>query len=553
MMLQKRFIGVVPYVLFILLGGVFFPSAGRDDVHFTFWAANALSSFGEITNYNGERIEQSSSLLHTVILAAIKYITDFNIVDIGVFLSIFFGLVTIYLTGKVSRFLNQKKIFPQVITATSVPLLYWSFGALEASLVSATILFLLIATMKFTSNISLSNYVLTVVAISLYLLVRPEAVFVLSLFLIIPLVIFFYRHEKFSPFLVLFITTNILFIIILLFRYLYFGAFFPQPVEAKIGWAIIQKINSGGYYFLTSLGQYPFFIVLALPVVIYMTIKVKETIKNKDLLIVISFLFTYALFVFSAGGDWMEGARFFVPVIGPSATIAALIYIPLIGQNRAIRFGVISNLAVLLYFTLKFSTGYPIIYYKDYLAAIPNAKEFSFFETANRVHYRDIPLIIELKAILEVMTSKGIQPNIMSMQGGMVPYHVFQTYYGVAKFVDLSGLSTRDFTECKITENLPKFWGGISVGYEYFVSHALELQDACGIDVNIIYDLDSKSLERLNIIEASGYTVVYLQTGEIGSNDVLSKGSTVDGTQFIALKQSLASQLGLEKKVFSFK
>ena len=64
---------------------------------------------------------------------------------------------------------------------------------------------------------------------------------------IIPLVIFFYRHEKFSPFLVLFITTIILFIIILLFRYLYFGAFFPQPVEAKIGWYSIQKINSGGY------------------------------------------------------------------------------------------------------------------------------------------------------------------------------------------------------------------------------------------------------------------------------------------------------------------
>ena len=152
-----------------------------------------------------------------------------------------------------------------------------------------------------------------------------------------------------------------------------------------------------------------------------------------------------------------------------------------------------------------------------------------------------------------MMTSNGIQPNIMSIQGGMVPYHVFQKYYGVAKFIDLAGLSTRDFTECKITENLPKFWGGIAVSYEYFFSHVLELKDACGIDANIIYDLDNKSLERLNIIEASGYTVVYLQTGEIGSNDVLFKGNTVDGTQFIALKQSLASQLGLEKKVFRFK
>ncbi len=544
---------IVPYFIFIAIGIFFFPSAGRDDVHITYWTAHALSSFGEIINYNGERVEQSSSLLHTLLLALIKYITDINIVDIGAYLSIFFGLLTIYLTGRLSLLMKQGKMFTQILTATSVPLLYWSFGALETSLVSATILFLLMRVIKFSSDVTINNYLLSIVSIFLYLLVRPEAFFVISLFLFIPLGILFFRHEKYSPFLILFATTILLFILIVLFRYNYFGSFFPQPVVAKIGISIIEKIHSGTHYYYNSLKQYPFFIVLALPIVFYITIKIKETIKNKDLVIVISLLLTYALFTLSSGGDWMEGARFFVPIIGPALVVASLFYLPLIGPKRAVGYGVFLNLIFLLYFTIRFSTGYPIIYYKDYVTAIPKAKEFSFFETANRVHYRDIPFIVEFKAILKKITSEGMQPNIMSIQAGMVPYHIFQDYYNKAKFIDFVGLSTRDFTECKITNSLPKTTLGIQINYKYYFSHIDALQKTCGIVVpDIIYDLDVENLNRVRSIVASGYTLVYLQTGEIGNGN-LFKGGYVRGTQFIAVRTNIVSQLGLEKKKFIFK
>ena len=543
---------VVPYLVFLLIGVFFFPSAGRDDVHITYWAAYALSNFGEILNYNGERIEQSSSLLHTLILAAINYISKINIVDIGTYVSIFFGLLTINLTGRLSFLMKQERFFPQILTATAVPLLYWSFGALEASIVSAIILFLLITTIKFSSDVTIKNYLLAITAIILYLLVRPEAFFVISLFLFIPLVIFYLNKEKHTPFLMLIATTIFFFIAIVILRYIYFGSIFPQPVEAKMGTSIIDKIYSGIFYYYRSFRQYPFFILLALPIAFYITIKIKETIQNKNLVIIISLLLTYGLFTLFSGGDWMEGARFFVPVIGPAIVVISLFYIPLIGQKQAVIYGVLLNLMCLLYFTIKLSTGYPISYYKDYVTAIPSTKEFSFFETANRVHYRDIPFIAELNAVLEKMTSNDIHPTIMSIQAGMVPYHIFQNYYKQARFVDFVGLSTRDFTECKITNSLPKTSGGIRMNYKYFFSHIDSLQEKCDIVApDIIYDLTGKDLKRVSIIEAAGYTLVYLQTGDIVNNG-LFKGGHVGGAQFIAVKTDIVTRLGLKVKRFKF-
>ncbi len=543
---------VLPLFLFLIIGVVLFPSAGRDDVHITYWSAHALSNFGEILNYNGARIEQSSSLLHTLILASLNYITHINIVNIGTFVSIFFGLLTIHLIGILSFIMKQEKLFPQIFASTAVPLLYWSFGGLETSIVSSTILFLLITTIKFSSTTTIENYLLAVVAIILYLLVRPEAFFVASLFLFIPSFISFLKKEKYFHFLMLFVTTSFLFIIITTFRYSYFGAISPQPVEAKIGTSIIEKIHSGISYYFKSATQYPIFILLALPIAFYMTIKIKETLKEKNLIIIISMLLTYALFALLSGGDWMEGARFFVPTIGPAIVLASLFYIPLIEKKNAFIFGVLLNLLFLVYFTMKHSTSYPIYNYKNYVAAMPNAKEFSLFEITNRVHYRDIPFIIELDNILEKVTSNGILPTIMSIQAGMVPYHVFQKYYKQARFIDFRALSTRDFTTCKITNSLPKDQTGIVLTYEYFFSHFNSLHESCDIAApDIIYDLDWKDLRRVRIIEQSGYTLVYLQTGDI-VNHGLFKSENVEGTQFIAVKTDIAKKLDLKIKRFKF-
>lgn len=549
----KKYADLVPYIFFIILGFLFFPSAGRDDVYITYWAAYALSNFGEIVNYNGDRIEQSSSMLYTLILALTNFITKANIVNIGTYVSIFFGLTTIYLTGKLSLIIKQERFIPQIIAASSVPLIYWSFGALETSLVAAVILFLLISTIKFSSDQTQKKYLLCVIAIFLYLTVRPEAIFVICLFQFIPLCLFFFRNERYSPFLILITTTIILFSAIVYIRYYYFGSFFPQPVQAKIGVSIFEKIYSGLRYYPKSVLQYPLFVLFALPIVLFITIRYRQTIINKDLVVIISLLLTYALFVLSSGGDWMEGARFFVPTLGPIIVLATTFYIPLFGKKNTVLYGVTLNIILLLHFTLVFSTGCPLLYFKDYSTEIPKVKEFSFFEITNRVHYRDIPFIIEFKSILEKITSKGLQPTVMSSQAGMVPYYIFQDYYKKIRFIDFRGLSTRDFTECPITNSLPKLKVGISMKYEYFFANINTLQKECNlVTPDVIYDLDNETLDRLDIIEASGYSLVYLQTGKI-SNNGFFKGGPVEGTQFIAVRNDIASSLGLKTEKFEFK
>jgi len=252
---------ISPYVILLFFGFLFFPSTGRDDVHITYWAAYTLSNFGEIVNYNGVPVEQSSSLLHTLILAGLNYISNINIIQIGTFVSIFFGLSTIYLTGTLSRLVNQNKLFPQIIAATSVPLIYWSFGALETTIVSTVVLLLIITATNFSTSLTIRNYLLALFSILLYLLVRPEAVFIISCFLFVSTVIFFFQKERYAPFVYLIATTVLLFFIIVVFRINYFGSIFPQPVVAKIGSTLLlTKVIPGVTYYLKSFIQYPLFL-----------------------------------------------------------------------------------------------------------------------------------------------------------------------------------------------------------------------------------------------------------------------------------------------------
>lgn len=70
-------IPVLAACLLVLVAGFFvYGATGHDDAHITFWAAHTLSSHGNITNYNGEYVQQSSSLLLTLLLAAIHYLTS---------------------------------------------------------------------------------------------------------------------------------------------------------------------------------------------------------------------------------------------------------------------------------------------------------------------------------------------------------------------------------------------------------------------------------------------------------------------------------------------
>jgi hypothetical protein len=123
---------MIPSAILVLVGAFFFPSAGQDDAHITYWAAYSLYHFGEVLNYNGDRVEQSSSLLQVILLALAAFVSKIDIVTLGKLSSVLFGVASL-----VALHILMKKIEPKaaflaaVLTGTSAYFVYWSFGGLE--------------------------------------------------------------------------------------------------------------------------------------------------------------------------------------------------------------------------------------------------------------------------------------------------------------------------------------------------------------------------------------------------------------------------------------
>src|SRR6185312_6928148 len=92
----------LPALLLILCGLVAMSSTGRDDTHITYWAAHALRETGRIVNYNGDPVEQSSTLLFTLLLAGVNLVTGIDFPLLGGLLGLLFGVLAVITAGRVA-------------------------------------------------------------------------------------------------------------------------------------------------------------------------------------------------------------------------------------------------------------------------------------------------------------------------------------------------------------------------------------------------------------------------------------------------------------------
>ena len=63
---------------FVVVAFLIYGQSGPDDAYITYWPARALAEHGRIWNYNGVRVEQSSSLSLVVVLAILYRLTPFS-------------------------------------------------------------------------------------------------------------------------------------------------------------------------------------------------------------------------------------------------------------------------------------------------------------------------------------------------------------------------------------------------------------------------------------------------------------------------------------------
>jgi hypothetical protein len=514
-----------------------FGSAGRDDAHITSWAAYALSEFGEILNYSFERVEQSSSLLHVVVLAGLKKVSGTDVVLLGRLSSIGAGVVCLPLTYWFAYRLHKRAALLAVwLTGTSSFFVYWAFGGLETTVAAAVVLWWLLACSMYLASSDDTNGwdIVNLGASSLALAaVRPEMPIVIGCVLIGITAIYVGRGWYYGDtvpvkrFLVLGVVSSGACLMLFAFRLEYFGHWFPQPVEAKSGGGItIAQLASGLKYLQNTaynvfrsvefFGVTPFGgLTLLLLGAVGKAVKkvVGRSAPRPEVGLSLVFLFAYVSFIVASGGDWMEGGRFLVPVLPVAlAVLAWAVFsavpreskrIALIGTIGLLQVGALANAV------LDYSEGMAAwerdAFKQRFLAEHPSLQSFSWFERYNRDHALTLA---DSQHLREWVHERGQDLTIASGHMGVVMFYLVKNSPGQIQTVDKFGLVDRRLSSCTVFNDIQSHAVGLLTGYKRLLNRYDAAINQCDLpSIDIIYDLGNR--ETLSLIERKEYSVLY--------------------------------------------
>lgn len=231
--------------MLFLLGGLLFPSTGHDDSYITFWPARVLATSGAITNYNGEPVEQSSSLFHVLLLGLAHALTRIPIPVLATVVGVLAGVGSALVAGRIAgRHTPGAAPLAAVFAATSPIVVYWGFGRLETPFVALLAGLAILTYAGYLTHGRALGW--SAFATLLFVLVRPEAPFVLLSVLVGALVLRRLMPEV--PARRLAVLIGVLAgcaAVVVGARLLLFGSPFPQPVHAKSGGITAESIGRG--------------------------------------------------------------------------------------------------------------------------------------------------------------------------------------------------------------------------------------------------------------------------------------------------------------------
>ena len=540
-----------------------FPSAGRDDAYITYWAAHTLREFGEIANINGAHIEQSTSLLHVLVLGVMSFVTRLAVPAIGPPMSVLFGVVTVVYAYEFARLYVGRwyAVGAAMIVATAAPFVYWTTGGLEGTMTALAATALMYHLTRYLERPGSGKPPVVVwVGMGAFLLARPEAIFVIASVLLAMFVLLRLRgitvaDERLEDYALAIrkvmwaaLAAGVLMAAIVALKTLYFGDWLPQPVAAKLGGdAFLTSLGDGIEYLTSALmpppvSLLPFFAIAG--VVYFVRRFLRDEPEFIGGLVLALYAVAYIAFIFLVGGDWMEGSRFIVPVI-PALAVLAVVIIPHIKlrdlQVYAIGGIVAFHVVGAVWFAKFGSVSTPLWEVSQVEQTDLPIERYSWFARPNRTHLRDIPVVEELGSVID-----RLQPEVdgklivMSGQAGFVPYYALGPHYGRVEFIDRRGVTTPHFTDCEITGELERDSTGLLGVLPRYLTFAEDIQRRCGIErPHVIFDLDLPELSIEDIVTRNGYVVVYRQTGKIQTSKTL-QGIEVLAHEFIAVREDLA-------------
>ena len=551
----KRILGLLPITTLIISLALYFYTsivhyvgAGRDDTFITLWTGITLAEGHGLVNYNFEPVEMSSSLLHTVIVAITYILAPNFIYTINKVLGLMAGAILLVVLYQKRHDLFERNISGITMFAiTSLGLannrawLYWNLGGLETPFQTLIIFLYGLYLVEFMKT---PVRVLPLVVLQiLYILVRPEG-FILILFTTIFIFSRVLLHKPFQSKQVILLigVPSLLFLLILIVRYLHFGLLFPNPVYAKIYMGMdnntVSNINTGIEYLKGFYTSSPYvaiqLAVLTALVIHYGRILIDQRTKADpgtsipyfNFAPLLGLILINHLFVISVGGDWMEFFRLIVPVV-PFLVILTTcfafgIFNAVLEKHILSRphLEILANLALGVLFLVAIATNsgqrdnYEIEGYHNCSEKMDLRK--LHFVSLDYSHLDDQLILVncagkrDWNGVMPFITAelpevyKSLDQNITiaTYQMGFFPYFIKRVYPAMnIEFIDTVGLADSNIARMQ----LPKKNYGVKDGVNMvsiFTGKSGELSRyVLGRNPNMIYVLDATNIRRQALIE----------------------------------------------------
>jgi hypothetical protein len=465
---------VLAPLVMAIYGFVVLGPTGRDDSYITYWVAKMIAERGAVLNYNGDRFEQSSSLLHAFLIAVVHRVSGIALPTVGSLLSLVFGAATVALSMLLARTVSEKlTTVVGILLSVSTPLVYWSFSGMESTLDGLLSVSIVLLTRSALRARRAGPWMAAAACLFLlYVTARPEAWLVSTGFLGSVLLALSLPGARAltsdsaqtrKRLLVLAGIAGAIAIAVGLCRLKYSGYFFPLPVYAKSPRLASPAI--GLAYLLLSGLILPNLVLYVLASMAGWSItkaclgKASIPIQLEHVLVT-AYAFVRIGFIGAAGGDWMEAGRFLVPCMPFLVILSAVTVME--RRPRALWSSTLVGVALSFVgastiFLIPGSPprgGLPI--WRRTEAASRAKPGHPWSEIYHGPRHDDLEFVERFVELLraELAQSPDGVVRVMSPQAGFVMYYVKSELGDRVRFVDVHGLTTPDLLGCAKTGKL---------------------------------------------------------------------------------------------------
>jgi hypothetical protein len=552
----------------------FWGQGGQDDTYITYWPAKTLAEHGEIVNYNGLRLEQSSSLSLVVVLALLYKLTPWSMPTVGFVTSLAAALATSLIAVRLARRMGlQSRTAVVTGILTAAPFGYWATSGTETPLTAFAALWFIDALTEPIGERNSGFWLKLAAAALLFAGVRPEAP-VLQIGIVIALPILGLvspRVERKERGLRLKSDAARAGIgvaavaIVLGFRKLYFDAFWPNPATLKS-----QGFDAGeGFVYLwdVSLRAGVFPLLLAVGGAAVVAVRHFRGAPNPVAGLLIALALGQLAFIVISGGDWMIGGRFLAPIVPPLVLIGFLAIEAAVPAPRA-RNSITAGYTLLnLLFAVQLlhqghSDGQPLWTMKRVFKRAEKrlgADTFARVELLNQIHRRDAFTTHALLPIADAVVAhvKKRPVYVMTGQAGMIAYHLASRHFRRVVILDLWSLTDRQLIDCFPPGTVPiGKWGTFFGAYPLSEHEAVTAR--CGLPLPDIYYNEALLPSMQALLERLGYEVVYHQFGHIGYpgavgydalSDQVGRVGYPGPTKFLRSHNSADGHIAVRKKI----